>query len=752
MLQKRYLDYQAPVSSKLFNERWKDIILPGIYKGFILSPKLIPSTTSLNISPGKLVAPDGVVIEEIYPVTVDGIGYPEEEDTKQVWAIVCDYKWEEYDPGVSPVPVATYKALSGNTIGVGDDPDFESDGPELEDHQVLLGYVVTPYNIVDSYKGIREEDIFQDGVSRMALGEFIKNRDTSDGEIYRMGRLGVGGIPPSGCSIFAKDGVKVGDDFIPSELNDVITFGYLFDYLPGHDYWGRDNESNTVYYSGNVAIGRGEDFDEEYELDINGRVNIEGGQEGSSLVIGAPSDDSPTLTIDRQVGQASILSKSSIFSIEISPEHSGGEVRINSANDGDVKIAQGGGHVYVGDPTATDQDHLTVYGRSIVSDLISTGTATLNSVSISGGLEVASVSAGYGTVWAYVGRGGTSNNYPIFIHSQVPDRAVGFALLQTPTGNTAVNSYISGGTGSLWLRLNNKSFAILNYTESRVNVDGFDEPSIFTIGYYDGGPVSLRVNGQVRQVGKWGLRAGEGVSTGDAWIGSIRTNYGAGFGNYYLVRNHLRDYGSLTTYTSYGLYQGSSGDTILNSAPGQDVYIRLGYSENLCQFSMSEDESQSLIKFGSSYSGHPHRYNVAMTIHGSLTINRNDLDNNNLYVHGRAEFGRDLFVQRYLRSYTEVISPLYSTGENNLAWNSANILYNGETFIGFNSSLITFSKTPVSSVYRLSPYTGSGSLPGTGTIGDVRAFTYSGHVYLAVWKGDGYSYFKPYGEIIPGPE
>jgi len=60
MVQKRIHDYRGPRSSENLNDHLLGVVPPGVYEGFQVNP-------DGSVSPGMLITPEGIRIEETEP-------------------------------------------------------------------------------------------------------------------------------------------------------------------------------------------------------------------------------------------------------------------------------------------------------------------------------------------------------------------------------------------------------------------------------------------------------------------------------------------------------------------------------------------------------------------------------------------------------------------------------------------------------------------------------------------------------------
>lgn len=267
MAQKRYLDFYSPRSTQLLNDRWIDIIGPGIYEGLELVA-LIDSPTSVRLTPGKLVTNDGVVIEETEELSIPGLFPPSASGFRSNYAIVCQYRWEEYDPDEGEVPVASFLAIEGELTFLSSPVSFDSF--TFEDNQILIGYVAIPYGSTR----IEQDMIYQPGVARAKLGEFIVGRSPEEEGIYTYSKIGVGGTPPESESMFVLDGIIVGPDYRATEDLHLMTKRDVNDYVGGTSAWIKIG--TTIHYpEGPVGINKAEP-ESGMKFHVVGDVKFEG--------------------------------------------------------------------------------------------------------------------------------------------------------------------------------------------------------------------------------------------------------------------------------------------------------------------------------------------------------------------------------------------------------------------------------------------------------------------------------------------
>jgi len=118
MVQKRIHDYRGPRSSENLNEHLLGVFPPGVYKGFQVA-------SDGSVSPGMLITPEGIRIEETEPFSVpQPLADP---DNPRIDLVVCIHEYEK----TVPAPPAQFTTVPGT-------PDPIPQPPDLPDHAVLL--------------------------------------------------------------------------------------------------------------------------------------------------------------------------------------------------------------------------------------------------------------------------------------------------------------------------------------------------------------------------------------------------------------------------------------------------------------------------------------------------------------------------------------------------------------------------------------------------------------------------------------
>jgi hypothetical protein len=117
-MQTRIHDYRGPRSSEDLNQKLVGLLPAGVYRGFHVG-------VDGAISPGLLLTPDGVTVEEDEALAV---AVPSGDPThSRIDLVVCRY---EYTKTV-PAPVATFEVVAGT-------PAADPAAPSLPEHTVLL--------------------------------------------------------------------------------------------------------------------------------------------------------------------------------------------------------------------------------------------------------------------------------------------------------------------------------------------------------------------------------------------------------------------------------------------------------------------------------------------------------------------------------------------------------------------------------------------------------------------------------------
>ena len=117
-MQTRTHDYRGPRSSEDLNSKLAGLLAPGVYRGLHVGD-------DGAISPGLLLTPDGVSVEEDEGLVV---AVPPGDPTHpRVDLIVCRYEYVK----TVPAPVATFEVVAGV-------PGAEPGAPEIPDHAILL--------------------------------------------------------------------------------------------------------------------------------------------------------------------------------------------------------------------------------------------------------------------------------------------------------------------------------------------------------------------------------------------------------------------------------------------------------------------------------------------------------------------------------------------------------------------------------------------------------------------------------------
>jgi hypothetical protein len=146
MVQKRIHDYRGPRSSDNLNGHLLGVIPPGVYEGFQVNP-------DGSVSPGMLITPEGIRIEETEPFSVP---QPLADPVNpRLDLVVCIHEYEK----TVPAPPALFTTVPGTPAADPQPPDFpdhavllaacrmEAGAGEWTDIQ-QLGYPVRAYNAV----------------------------------------------------------------------------------------------------------------------------------------------------------------------------------------------------------------------------------------------------------------------------------------------------------------------------------------------------------------------------------------------------------------------------------------------------------------------------------------------------------------------------------------------------------------------------------------------------------------------------
>jgi len=118
MTQKRIHDYRGPRSSENLNGHLVGVVTSGVYQGFHVA-------ADGSVSPGMLITPEGIRIEETEPLSVI---QPEADPINpRIDLVVCIHEYEK----TVPAPAAQFVTVQGV-------PDPDPQPPDLPDHTVLL--------------------------------------------------------------------------------------------------------------------------------------------------------------------------------------------------------------------------------------------------------------------------------------------------------------------------------------------------------------------------------------------------------------------------------------------------------------------------------------------------------------------------------------------------------------------------------------------------------------------------------------
>ena len=118
MVQKRIHDYRGPRSSENLNGHLLGVIPPGVYEGFQVA-------SDGSVSPGMLITPEGIRIEETEPISVpQPLADP---DNPRIDLVVCVHEYEK----TVPAPPAQFTTVPGT-------PDPDPQPPDIPEHAVLL--------------------------------------------------------------------------------------------------------------------------------------------------------------------------------------------------------------------------------------------------------------------------------------------------------------------------------------------------------------------------------------------------------------------------------------------------------------------------------------------------------------------------------------------------------------------------------------------------------------------------------------
>jgi len=118
MVQKRIHDYRGPRSSENLNGHLLGVFPPGVYEGFQVNP-------DGSVSPGMLITPEGIRIEETEPFSVpQPVADP---DSPRFDLVVCVHEYEK----TVPAPPALFTTVPGI-------PHPDPQPPDIPDHAVLL--------------------------------------------------------------------------------------------------------------------------------------------------------------------------------------------------------------------------------------------------------------------------------------------------------------------------------------------------------------------------------------------------------------------------------------------------------------------------------------------------------------------------------------------------------------------------------------------------------------------------------------
>jgi hypothetical protein len=118
MVQKRIHDYRGPRSSENLNCHLLGVVPPGVYEGFQVNP-------DGSVSPGMLVTPEGIRIEETEPFSVP---QPLADPVNpRIDLVVCQHEYEK----TVPAPPAVFTTVPGT-------PAADPLPPDIPDHAVLI--------------------------------------------------------------------------------------------------------------------------------------------------------------------------------------------------------------------------------------------------------------------------------------------------------------------------------------------------------------------------------------------------------------------------------------------------------------------------------------------------------------------------------------------------------------------------------------------------------------------------------------
>ena len=118
MAQKRIHDYRGPRSSENLNGHLLGVFPPGVYEGFQVNP-------DGSVSPGMLITPEGIRIEETEPFSVpQPLADP---DNPRIDLVVCQHEYEK----TVPAPPAVFTTVPGT-------PAPDPLPPDVPEHAVLI--------------------------------------------------------------------------------------------------------------------------------------------------------------------------------------------------------------------------------------------------------------------------------------------------------------------------------------------------------------------------------------------------------------------------------------------------------------------------------------------------------------------------------------------------------------------------------------------------------------------------------------
>jgi len=118
MVQKRIHDYRGPRSSENLNGHLLGVVPPGVYEGFQVNP-------DGSVSPGMLVTPEGIRIEETEPISAP---QPVADPVNpRLDLVVCVHEYEK----TVPAPPALFTTVPGT-------PAADPQPPDIPDHAVLI--------------------------------------------------------------------------------------------------------------------------------------------------------------------------------------------------------------------------------------------------------------------------------------------------------------------------------------------------------------------------------------------------------------------------------------------------------------------------------------------------------------------------------------------------------------------------------------------------------------------------------------